>query len=336
MSIHRVGSGRRRILTATAVGSLAVGLVVAAAPVVPVDAAAPTDCRVRNVSKGEGYRSLAAAVREAGNGNKLEVRGTCKGQTTVRDKRLTIVGVRTTTARVPKLLSNGTARVLTVKGRNANVTLTKLVVKGNPKKLLSFEGGGIRVERGKVILRDSSVRGFSVGARGGGMSLFFGSVVLRGSSTIQGNAARGDGGGIHSEGDGSIRLEDSSAIKSNVTRIDGGGIRTEGADIVLLDNSSITGNLVAGDSDGGGIYADFEHITMLGSSTIAGNEARYGGGIRTQGRLEMSATASITANTARLDNGGIDGGPGYEPVGVVCAPEVGANVFGNAPDDCGT
>jgi predicted outer membrane repeat protein len=324
-----------RILVAIVAGLLAAGLLATIVGVTPVEAASPKACKVRNVSRGVSYPSLAAAVSRARNGNKLTVRGICKGRTTIQDKRLTIVGVRTKTSGMPTLLSNGTARVLTIKGPTADVTLKRIAVKGDPRKLLGFEGGGIRVVRGKVTLRDVKVRGFNVSRRGGGVSLMRGSITLLGATAIRNNSARGDGGGIHAEGAGSIRLKDTSTIKLNTTRIDGGGIRTEGADVMLLGASSITGNLASGDGDGGGIYADTESITMYGASSIADNEARLGGGIRTQGRLQMGTTTSITGNSGRDGSGGIHAGLGYTPIGVVCAPAVDANVFGNSPDDCG-
>lgn len=332
---HRC-SATQRILGAVLAGVLSAGLLAVAAPAPAADAASPRACKTRVVGKVGSYRSLAAAVRKARNGNTIRLKGTCEGSTTIRNKRLTIVGVKTKRSGAPVLRSDGRRRVLTLKGARSRVTLKGVSVKGRPKRLLGFEGGGIRVEGGKVILVNSKVRDFTVSRRGGGISLFRGSVTLKGSSVVKRNIAMGDGGGIHSEGDGQIRLEDSSTIRMNATLIDGGGIRTEGADIALRDRSSIVSNLAADDGDGGGIYADTESISLLGSTTVAGNEARKGGGIRTQGPLTMSAGASITGNNARQTNGGIDYAAPYAPVGVVCAPDPGANVYGNTPNDCGT
>ena len=328
----------QRVLATALAGVMAAGLVVAMAPAEPASAATPKACKVRNVTKGASFSSLAAAVKIARNGNKLTVKGTCKGSTAVGGKRLTITGVRTKTSGVPTLMSNGKAPVLKVKGPSAVVTLKKLSVKGDPDRVLGFEGGGIKVERGKLVLRSVIVRGFTVSRRGGGISAFFGTVKLFGSSTVRNNVAAGDGGGIHAEGTGQIVMSGTSSIQRNITGVDGGGIRLEGGSLVMFGESSIVDNhtLPSGDGDGGGIFSDPGGVSMFDTSTIARNSARYGGGILAQSRLEMSPTSSITDNTARIDGGGIKGESRFfVPVGVVCAPAENANVFGNTPDQCG-
>ena len=57
----------------------------------------------------------------------------------------------------------------------------------------------------------------------------------------------------------------------------------------------------------------YSHLTMSGSSVITGNQAACGGG----GLAKSSTTRTIDTL-----------------VGVSCAPETLANIYGNAPDDC--
>ncbi len=302
-------------------------------PVAPASAATAKTCKVRNVTRGISYRSFPVAVKAARNGNKLTVKGACRGRAEVHSKRLTIVGVRTKRSGTPILRVTRKGRVLTLYGTSSNVTLRSLVIKGLPRVRLGWVGGAIKNNRGVLTLRDTFVKGFTTGARGAGIFNLRGTVRLKGTSSIRYNVAAGDGGGIYAEGGGTIILMDTSSIKHNATAIDGGGIRSEDGDIVLRDSSSITDNTATGDGDGGGIYTDYDSVTMEGSSSVARNSARYGGGIRFSGTLSMSATSSITGNTARIGGGGISAEPGTL-VGVVCAPDAGANVYGNTPDDC--
>ncbi len=328
----------QRVLATALAGVMAAGLVVAMAPAERASAATPKACKVRNVTKGASYGSLAAAVKKARRGNKLTVKGTCKGSTTIVDKRLTIVGIRTKKSGVPKLLSNGRASVLSIKGPTSVVALKKLSIKGNPDRVLPFQGGGIRVRRAKLTLHDTVVRGFTVSRWAGGIAAYGATVKLLGNSTVRDNFAAGHGGGIYLEGHGQIVMTGTSSVQRNVSNNDGGGIDLEGGSLIMFDQSSIVDNhaLPSGDGDGGGVYSEGDAVAMYGSSTIARNSARYGGGVLAQSRLEMSPTSSITDNSARIDGGGAKGVSGFfVPVGMVCAPEANANVFGNTPDQCG-
>jgi predicted outer membrane repeat protein len=327
----------QRVLATALAGILAAGLLVAMAPAEPVSGATPKACKVRNVTRGVTYGSLAAAVNKARNGNKLTVKGTCKGSTTITDKRLTILGVRTKKSGAPTLFSNGKASVLKIKGPKSVVALKKLSVKGNPNKVLTFEGGGIRVRRGKLTLHNTVVRGFTVSRWAGGISAYFATVKLLGNSTVRNNIAAGHGGGIYAEGHGQIVMTGTSSVQRNVSNNDGAGIDLEGGNLIMFDQSSIVDNhcLPSGDGDGGGVYSEGDTVAMFGSSTIARNSARSGGGVLAQSRLEMSPTSSITDNTARIDGGGLKGvSLFFVPVGVVCAPAPNANVYGNSPDQC--
>ena len=68
----------------------------------PTEGATGRACRVRNTVSGQTYTGLQAAVNAAQRGDKLAVRGTCAGHTSI-GKRLTIVGERTERSGGPQL-----------------------------------------------------------------------------------------------------------------------------------------------------------------------------------------------------------------------------------------
>jgi hypothetical protein len=74
---------------------------------------------------------------------------------------------------------------------------------------------------------------------------------------------------------------------------------------------------------------------MKDESQVVGNTARNGvGGVYVMDELVMLDKSRITGNTAGWTGGGVFQDRGDPRRGVVCAPRQGANVFGNAPNDC--
>jgi hypothetical protein len=319
--------------------SIALALAATLLATAPASAASPTACRVRNLDTGVTSTSLQQAVNRAANGHRLRVRGTCRGSTVIR-KSLRIIGLLGFPSRVG-LVGTGKGRVVTI-GRNATVRIEGLRIgRGNAPA-----GGGI-LNRGTLSLRDVRVRGNAAQSFGGGV-VNVGTLTLHGS-TIRSNTASycagawnegtfvlnttssirlnttpdqdvdplgggGWGGGVCNHG--TLTLNGSSSIRWNRAFFAGGGVVNMGA-VTLNGYSSIRGNslppdtgVLVGPSLGGGIWnGDLAtSLAMRDASSITGNSAGVGGGV-------WSHDASV------LD-------------GVVCAPDVGANVHGNSPDQC--
>jgi hypothetical protein len=233
---------------------------------------------VTNLDTGTTKPSLQAAVNAAAAGDRLKVKGICRGTTTI-GQDLRISGLQTATSGQPILGGyNGRTSwakwVVKVKSR-ATVTIRDLTIQGG------VDASGIS-NAGSLTLRDVVVRdnGFMAG---GGVDNR-GTLVLNGASVIRANSANW-----------------------------GAGVMNDGGILVLNDSSSITRNGAL--SDGGGV-------------------AVWGGGT-----LVMNDASSITRNTAQNgDQGNTAGGAfiGSDStlVGVVCAPEASANVYGNTAPDC--
>ncbi len=119
-------------------------------------------------------------------------------------------------------------------------------------------------------------------------------------------SAPGNGGGLHVTGGGNIAITQST-VSGNVAANEGGGL-WNGTGVMTIDASTITGN-VAG--DGGGIFNDsVSGDITLTNSTISGNRASgdgvtggIGGGLRSEG-----GNLSLTSVTIGMNNAAIGGG----------------------------
>jgi hypothetical protein len=148
---------------------------------------------------------------------------------------------------------------------------------------------------------------------GAGINNDRGSLQLT-ESTVMGNTAHWNGGGIYNAG--RLWLQDSTVRDNFVHHQAGGGIFNAGA--ALIRESTISGNKVADDglgnhAHGGGIYnvyskdASADGSLQIVNSTISGNTAAgingYGGGIASSERDAWLYNVTITANNAFLAGG---------------------------------
>ena len=164
-------------------------------------------------------------------------------------------------------------------------------------------GGAIFVRRGKLTLQNSVVKNSTAGSEA---SLFTGSgggIRVEGiptatatlsitNSSIYGNRAANNGGGISVVGTFTFTMS-GSAVYSNTASGPGGGLDIQGTHTTGTTNSRITNNSIFGNTAGtrgGGIYANYTYPTNLEQylnvtfTTITGNTANTsdavkGGGV---------------------------------------------------------
>ena len=160
------------------------------------------------------------------------------------------------------------------------VITTEITIQGN--------GAGIR--------RDSSAPEFRILAvdADGDLTL----VNVRVSGGVVSGGEGSDSGGI--DNFGTLTLTNST-VSGNTAGDDGGGISNSNNGTVTLTNSTVSGN-TAGDN-GGGIN---NNGTMtLTNSTASGNTAQFGGGIDNDGTMTLT-NSTVSGNAASIDGGGID------------------------------
>ena len=137
---------------------------------------------------------------------------------------------------------------------------------------------------------------------GGGISNV-GILVLT-NSTVSGNIANSDGGGILNNDHGTVTLTNST-VSGNSTGTFGGGILNRS--LLILTNSTVSGN--SANFDGGGIYN--ANKLMLTNSTVGGNNAnRWGGGIYNIFGAVNVFNSTITNNRSDADSNGTGTGGG--------------------------
>ena len=200
---------------------------------------------------------------------------------------------------------NNAVRVFNITGIG-NTTFDSLrIVNGNA----IGDGGGINnTGNGLVTLINSTVSGNTATLNGGGI-FGNGSVTLT-NSTVSGNTSNnafGSGGGIF--GNGSVTLTNSTVSGNTLIGFVtfGGGILSNG--VVTLTNSTVSGNTAGNISGAGaGIYSNGSSLTLT-NSTVSGNTAGgSGGGIFGNSGSSLTLTNStVSGNTAGSSGGGIFG-----------------------------
>jgi predicted outer membrane repeat protein len=199
------------------------------------------------------------------------------------------------------------------------------VVQGN---VASGDGGGIYAPEGGLgaFFDDSTISGNHAGGRGGG--LYASAQSAMASTEVLGNTAS-DGGGVYNDSGLFIDFT-SSTISGNRASADGGGVYGAGEDAEeFFTDSTISGNRAG--ADGGGVFVGeggFDQA-VLTDSTVSGNRAEVrGGGIYNQSQVAANGTR-VVRNAARGGGGGIyDDGP------AAMVTLTSSAVAGNTPDNC--
>jgi len=221
----------------------------------------------------------------------------------------------------------------------ANLKLIRSKIVGST----ALSAGGIAAfDSANLTLRRSRVARNTAAGEGGGVH-FAGNRLRVVASTIARNttgctglclAVPWIGGGIYTEG--ASALISRSTIVGNSARQDGGGIFNAGALAVV--NSTLAKNRVH--ASGGGLYAAPGTLARLNAVTIARNRADanntgppdFGGGIWTQGGADVVEIRNSLVALNRTTNGTIQECDAPAPVGI---ESLGGNLITTAAGGCG-
>jgi len=188
-------------------------------------------------------------------------------------------------------------------GEGASLNLNNLTVADGH----SDSGAGIYVAGGALELNNSTVSGNIAEGQGGGIYNDFGATVKVTDSTVSNNTAQripgnpdgAFGGGLHN-GSGTVEVVNST-LSDNAATGSGGAVSSclcdgEFWDVVLIvTNSTIVGNTAEG--VGGAIFNGLRGTATINNSTIAGNAAAGpGGAIYHADYAPMSLSKTIVAN----------------------------------------
>jgi len=155
-----------------------------------------------------------------------------------------------------------------------------------------------------VVIRNLTLTGTFTMVNGGLISNEDNNVTIECSNLID-MSTDGSGGAIHSVGaNGSLMISDST-ISGNFALSDGGGIYVDDHTAIITD-STIDDN-TSNSGAGGGIAIDSDGILDMTNSTVTNNSAdSTGGGIFNSGATSNIDNSTITANSATGGGGGIN------------------------------
>lgn len=187
-------------------------------------------------------------------------------------------------------------------------------------------GGGLRVERARALVVQSTIEGNDALNHGGGIGVFADSAVTLLDSTIRDNTASASGGGI------AIAHKRSTVVGVDVDIVDnvaaqGGGVATRNGRVELyesalednvaygrgggvwnhlgtthIDGGHLVGNRAA--ADGGGIFQVRSAVQAV-RTTLSGNVAARGGGWSVHGGFAAADEVSFTDNQATEAGGAV-------------------------------
>jgi hypothetical protein len=206
-------------------------------------------------------------------------------------------------------------------------------------------GGGVLNVRGDVTITDTVIAGNDASRAGGGIEAS-GNAVDPANTTLIGvvladnstGASPGNGGGFHLTGPGATDVVDST-VTGNVAANEGGGLWNSAVGEMTVSGTLLADNVANGDGTengaeegGGGLFNDGGTLEVF-DSTVSGNAAPNGAG---GGVLDVNGTitligVTVTDNTSPLGAGVF----GFE------SPQLETVVFGNSiiagnnGDDCG-
>ncbi|WP_370688308.1 cadherin-like domain-containing protein [Flavimaribacter sediminis] len=149
------------------------------------------------------------------------------------------------------------------------------------------------IREGTSVFENLVITGGNANLSGAGIRVDSGASLAISDSTVTGNHAKGNGGGISNLG--TITLTNTT-ISGNSSDSNGGGIDSQGT--ATLVNVTLSGNTAAGNG-GGGSFEGNRPATLV-NTTVSGNSATDGGGIHTNSVLSI---LTLT-NTLVLGNGG--------------------------------
>jgi len=187
----------------------------------------------------------------------------------------------------------------------ANLNLIRTVIQSNNA---GDSGGGVYADAAFFTAIDSQLLDNQALAGGGGG--FDGVTTLVGfnppnwlltTSTVQGNSAATDGGGIRAS-DGNLTVNDSTVHDNNATAGSGGGVASLAGSFTVFAGSTISDN-DAGD-DGGGVYipsgGNFVNTDVTGNTALD-----FGGGIDFDTGFGGIQGGSVSNNIADFAGGGL-------------------------------
>ncbi|MBR9915958.1 MAG: T9SS type A sorting domain-containing protein, partial [Algicola sp.] len=185
------------------------------------------------------------------------------------------------------------------------------IISNNLATGTAASGGGLLSTAGDVTINDASFVANAANRAGGAIEIIDGNLNFTNASMINndvngtaGTAAPGNGGGLHVTGTSGTIIIATSTISGNAAANEGGGLWNQNGTVMNVSTSTIDNNSA---SEGGGVYNNGGAITNIMTSTISGNSASVsGGGVTNNGAVLDLNAVTIAMNSSTGIGGGID------------------------------
>lgn len=208
---------------------------------------------------------------------------------------------------------------------NADLFITNSVFRNNQASGSSGTGGALHTVSGDSSLSGVTMQSNSADQAGGAIEIIAGRMfifnsTLGGAGALGnvagpgGSANPGNGGALHVTGSSGTEVYlNGSTVTGNTAARDGGGLWNQtGSKMVVRGNSVVSNNVAAGNSatqGGGGIFNNGGTLNVL-SSTVSGNSASgtsgSGGGLFSTGGNVFVNLSTLSGNSANRAGGAIE------------------------------
>jgi hypothetical protein len=237
-----------------------------------------------------------------------------------------VVGENKTTlaAKLDAALASPAGSYTIVLGRETDLAAfapKTLKVTGNKNITITIRGNGKTVQLRDMATNNGSL--FALGADPGSTL-----TLIVQDLTIKGKANNNDAPLVTVNSGGTLELRAGSSITGNTAAIEGGGVLVSSGTFTMT-GGAVIGNTASGLS-GGGVYVSNGTFTMSGGMVTGNTADGYAGGvyINTNGTFTMTGGAVAGNNTANYGGGGV-----YVPNGTFTMS--GGAVTGNTSSDGG-
>lgn len=220
-----------------------------------------------------------------------------------------------------------------------DLRLVDAQISGSSALGVGASGGAVFNDAGTTLILRATLSGNASTRAGGAVEANAGQTVI-GWSDLSDNTTGdgpGNGGAFHLTGAGSVAIS-YSTISGNVAGREGGGVWNSATGFMTLDACTITDNDALGmaaDDGGGGVFND-GGVLVISDSTITDNRAMMGsgsgGGVFNQLGDVTIWTTTIARNTSARAGGGVEANLGAT---TIVDSTLRANTTGNAPGNGG-
>jgi hypothetical protein len=191
-----------------------------------------------------------------------------------------------------------------IENNGGSLTLNNDVITANTA---SGSGGGIFNANGSSLyLTNNDLIQYNTASLGGGIANVGGTVTVTASgnpTTILGNNATFQGGGIYNAGGGTVQLQNTVYINGNYAATNGGGVFNSSDEFTMSGGSISANYVIATNGFGGGLYND-GGATLFSVTVNEGNEANKGAGMYLANGSSTDLTSVTVQGNQFIGNNG--------------------------------